>query len=88
MTKTILRTAQSETSNPPARTDGRFFTAKQKRHLFIASGGKCKHCREPLPPRWHAHHVTPYSAGGKTTLNNGMCLCESCHQDIHKETVK
>ena len=27
----------------------------------------------------HADHITPHSAGGKTIIENGQCLCATCN---------
>ncbi|WP_324288808.1 HNH endonuclease [Gordonia bronchialis] len=36
------------------------------------------------PAGWtHAHHITFYSHGGTTVLDNGCLLCPSCHTDVH-----
>ena len=47
--------------------------------LFLAAQGRCAECGEPLPPGWHADHVEPVSAGGRTAPANGQALCPRCN---------
>lgn len=47
--------------------------------FFLAAGGRCAECGEPLRPGWHADHVEPVSAGGKTEPANGRALCARCN---------
>jgi hypothetical protein len=38
-----------------------------------------------VPAAWcHAHHRTPWSRGGKTTVKNGTLLCPRHHRAIHR----
>ena len=32
----------------------------------------------------HAHHIIPWSAGGKNVLGNGKTLCRNCHFKEHR----
>lgn len=65
----------------------RVFSAKQKRHMYIASDGKCEGCGRDLPDGWEAHHISRYADGGVTEIQNGMALCRACHLDIHRRTA-
>ncbi|WP_323368692.1 MULTISPECIES: HNH endonuclease signature motif containing protein [unclassified Nocardioides] len=39
-----------------------------------------------IPATWcEAHHRQPWSAGGKTDLDNGMLLCSHHHHLIHDD---
>lgn len=58
---------------------GRRFTQRQRRYLNILSGGLCANCGAPLGGNFHADHVSPYSKGGTTTLQNGQALCPKCN---------
>lgn len=60
----------------------RFFSASQKSVLFRLAGGLCDECGAELDVGWHADHVIPHSAGGRTTIENGQALCRSC--SLHK----
>lgn len=62
----------------------RVFDRQQKRHLYIASEGRCQRCGGDLGEDWEAHHVKRFADGGVTELPNGMALCESCHRAIHR----
>ncbi len=64
----------------------RRFTAVQRELLLLRD----QHCRTPYcnAPVRHYDHITPYQAGGPTTISNGQGLCEACnyrkqHPDWH-----
>ncbi len=48
---------------------------------------KATHCsigfHRPKPMRFIYHHIQPKVAGGLTTPNNLIALCDSCHYSIH-----
>lgn len=43
---------------------------------------KCQHCYSLV--RLQAHHIRERSKGGTNRVNNGITLCEKCHDDLHK----
>ena len=47
--------------------------------LFLAAQGRCAVCGTPLRPGWHADHVQPARAGGRTEPANGQALCPRCN---------
>jgi predicted restriction endonuclease len=49
---------------------------------------KCELCHTTEPIKVTAHHKIPKSKGGKSTLNNGICLCEKCHRKQHAAPIK
>jgi hypothetical protein len=61
----------------------RLFTARQRIALAARDGG----CRFPgcdRPPSWcEAHHIVPWSSGGRTDLDDGILLCRHHHLLIH-----
>lgn len=61
----------------------RYFSAAQRRALALRDGG----CIWPgcgAPPSWcHAHHVTEWSRGGATDIDNGALLCAFHHRHVH-----
>jgi hypothetical protein len=61
----------------------RLFTTAQRVALTNRDGG----CRWPecdRPPSWcEAHHINPYSTGGKTDLAQGVLLCRRHHLLLH-----
>lgn len=62
----------------------RYFTAPQRRTLGVRDGG-CVWPQCGAPPSWcHAHHVTPYSEGGATDVDNGVLLCAYHHHLLHR----
>jgi len=63
----------------------RLFSRGQKTALAARDGG-CVFPGCDRPPGWtQAHHVEPWSRGGKTDLANGALLCGSHHRLVHKE---
>lgn len=70
----------------------RFFEG-ELRAAVVARDGGCifPGCDQPAR-RCAAHHITSWSAGGSTTLDNGVLLCpyhnalvEPSHQQLHNE---
>lgn len=61
----------------------RLFSGPQRVAMAIRDGG----CRWPgcdRPPSWtEAHHIHPFSAGGKTDLAHGVLLCRRHHMILH-----
>ena len=60
-------------------TERRRFTPTQRHALYVIADGKCALCGEPLDKGWHADHVTPWSRGGITAIDNGVALCGPCN---------
>lgn len=63
--------------------DRRLFSLAQKRALIERDGG-CAGCGAP-PGRTKTHHIQWWSHGGRTDLDNGVLLCDSCHHLIHDQ---
>jgi len=63
--------------------DQRLYTARQRIGLAARDGG----CRFPgcdRPPSWcEAHHIVPWSHGGRTDLADGVLLCRHHHLLVH-----
>ncbi|MCY4175672.1 MAG: HNH endonuclease [Acidimicrobiaceae bacterium] len=59
----------------------RSVTETQWQALLAAYGG-CFHCGAPAG-MCQAHHITPYSKGGATNLDNLIMVCWNCHHKIH-----
>ncbi|KHK99593.1 hypothetical protein LK09_03020 [Microbacterium mangrovi] len=60
----------------------RLFTKAQRLALVERDGG-CASCAAP-PGMCEVHHLTWWSRGGRTDLDDGILLCTSCHHTIHK----
>lgn len=60
----------------------RLATRKQRQAIWLTQGGIChrSHCRNPID---HLHHVTPWSRGGPTAVDNLVGLCHACHTHTH-----
>mgnify|MGYP001191499580 CR=1 FL=1 len=61
----------------------RLYSRRQRQALAVRDGG----CRFPgcdRPPSWtEAHHIVPWSAGGRTDLADGVLLCRHHHLLLH-----
>ncbi|WP_052273754.1 HNH endonuclease signature motif containing protein [Arthrobacter sp. L77] len=59
-------------------------------HLRRALVARDKGCAFPdcfIPASWcEAHHLTPWSQGGATSINNGVLLCSRHHHVIHEDS--
>lgn len=68
-----------------ARDEERCFGALEKEVIWNRDRGQCKRpgCPQPRIPFREAtiHHVIEHSAGGGTTLENGVLICRGCHAD-------
>ncbi|GAB4000104.1 HNH endonuclease signature motif containing protein [Nocardioides marmoraquaticus] len=61
----------------------RLHTKAQRLALSIGQGGcTAEHCDVPAA-KCHAHHDTPWSEGGDTSLANGRLLCGPHHRRVH-----
>ncbi|MEH3130931.1 MAG: DUF222 domain-containing protein [Mycolicibacterium neoaurum] len=61
----------------------RLFTPAIRKALGVRDGG-CAHPGCGRPVSWcDAHHIQPWSAGGATSLDNGVLLCRLHHSLIH-----
>jgi hypothetical protein len=61
----------------------RLATGPLRRALHIRDRG-CAFPDCDRPPRWtDAHHITPWTKGGATTLDNLVLLCRHHHRFIH-----
>ena len=60
-------------------SEPRSFNTSQRVNLYLKADGKCRSCGVDLEPGWHADHVIPHSAGGRTSVENGQALCPTCN---------
>ena len=60
----------------------RLATPRQSKAIALRQGGVCAApaCRHPIS---HNHHMTWWSHGGRTDLDNLIGLCRKCHTLIH-----
>lgn len=63
----------------------RFFTWTQLTAIIARDGDTCPWPWCDRPIAWsHGHHLTPWSAGGPTTVANGALPCEGHHVLLHE----
>jgi hypothetical protein len=61
----------------------RFHTRAMRTALAIRDKGCiAEGCNRP-PHQTHAHHLTPWSEGGHTNVDDGCLLCDQHHHQIH-----
>lgn len=59
----------------------RAFTESQKRQVYEKQKGICKSCGEHFKfKEMHGDHITPWSSGGKTDIENCQMLCQECNR--------
>jgi hypothetical protein len=59
----------------------RAFRDNEKRTVYERQGGKCKQCGKACDiSEMEADHITPYSQGGHTTIDNCQMLCRDCNR--------
>jgi hypothetical protein len=59
----------------------RAFTDSQKRAAYEKQNGICSKCGKHFELReMEADHITPWSKGGKTNLDNCQMLCQDCNR--------
>jgi len=64
----------------------RAFKSADRQKLLWKSDGKCSICGKNLFQGYHADHIIPYSLGGKTEINNGQALCQTCNLSKSNKT--
>jgi hypothetical protein len=59
----------------------RTFKDNEKRTVYERQGGKCRQCGKACDiGEMEADHITPYSKGGHTTIDNCQMLCRDCNR--------
>ncbi|WP_394160263.1 HNH endonuclease signature motif containing protein [Galactobacter valiniphilus] len=76
---------EDERGNPlKLGREHRLFSPHQRRVLLARD----RTCRAPgcgLPGGWcEAHHVTPWSRGGPSDVDQGILLCSFHHHEVHE----
>ena len=67
-------------SNLPLRDSKRNFDDAQRQVIFRRDNGICKNCGKKCEwNEWEADHITPWSKGGQTEIENGQVLCPTCN---------
>jgi len=59
-----------------------FIGRNWRQKVFWRDGYSCQNCGST--DNLQAHHIVPKSKGGTNAINNGITLCKSCHDELHK----
>ena len=57
-----------------------------RKQIWQRCGGRCEWCGKPVTesgPLWrrmHMHEKIPKGSGGEVSLDNGVGLCQNCHE--------
>lgn len=66
--------------NLPLKDVKRNFDEAQRQVIYRRDNGQCKICGKKCEwNEWEADHITPWSKGGQTTIENGQVLCPTCN---------
>lgn len=63
----------------------RLINPRGRQILALHARSLCTYCDAPLPKRWAADHVQPYSKAGGTELENMVASCIACYSTINDE---
>lgn len=64
----------------PQKDTKRIFDEAQRQVIFRKYSGICQVCGKACEwNNWEADHITPWSKGGKTVVENGQVLCPTCN---------
>ena len=68
-----------------------FGTAKWRKEVLAKDRNRCQNCFNAIKDIYRnrvicneGHHIIPRHHGGKNTLNNGITLCQFCHDYFDK----
>lgn len=63
-----------------AKDPARAFNSNERIVIWRMAGEKCLSCSKTVTlTECHADHIKPHSRGGRTSIDNGQCLCSSCN---------
>ena len=65
----------------------RGFSSVMREIIYYRDNKKCDSCVETV--KWcdaEIHHKLAHSNGGKTTLDNGVLMCQKCHRELHRNS--
>ena len=69
-----------DTQNLVWKDPQRAFTHDERIVIWRRDNRTCQGCQSRIAfDEMEAHHMTPHSAGGRTTLGNGQTLCRQCN---------
>lgn len=82
-TGTVTCTLDTQGNPLDLGREARLFSAKQRLTLAVRDGG-CRWTGCDRPASYcEAHHIDPYSEGGRTDIDRGILLCRWHHMQLH-----
>lgn len=65
----------------PKRANKGKFSKAVRKAIIERDNGLCVRCGRPYED---IHHIQFRSQGGEGTIDNGACVCRSCHEWAHR----
>ena len=60
-----------------------------KAYVLARDNYTCQHCKgKSKDPKLHCHHIIFRSQKGTDSPENLICLCNTCHDNLHAEKIK
>lgn len=83
ITPFLIRTVERNTEVLDVGRTERLATPRQAKAIALRQRGRCaaRGCSHPIA---HNHHLTRWSDGGRTDLDNLVGLCRKCHTLVHQ----
>ena len=87
LTSFLIKAVDTNTEVLDVGRTQRLATPRQAKAISVRQGGMCAApgCRHPIS---HNHHVTWWSHGGRTDLDNLIGLCRKCHTLVHTDRLQ
>lgn len=67
--------------NKPTQKQRNEFSETIRKKIKKRDKHKCKVCHNPNA--YQIHHIKPRGAGGRGVYQNGMLICDRCHERMH-----
>ena len=78
--RVYIRRFIKDTQNLIPKDPQRSFTQDERKVIWRRDNETCKECENKIAfEEMQADHITPYSKGGRTTLDNAQALCRECN---------
>lgn len=70
------------------RSERQEFPRPVREALWLRAAGHCEVCHQSFAGRrpHYDHYPVPAALGGEGTIENGRCICVTCHRIVTRET--